>query len=386
MSRKQLPLLFVGSLVLWTIGNGVMPLMPVYAVKLGASQAATGNVLASAFLALAGGTFFSGWLADRLQRRKVLIIASGTALVPALWTMGQAGNLGVFAASFSAITFLWGVGVTLINVLAGLFAPGNERGRVFGILGLTVGLGNILGGLSVGPMVDRWGYRTMFSALALLAVLVPVVALFMQDKKTERAAARAAAEHGESPGLGRAFLQLLAAQLIVITVHGEGNIGRSLSMNGLGFAATALTSTGVIGGLVSLPFPFILGWLSDRLGRKRMMVICYASYGLTMVIYALSQSLWHFWIGSVFFSIGMISNSVGTAFVTDLVDSRVLGRGVSLFQGMFWLANVIGLAAAGYVFQSFGISPTLLASAALPAVGIILVLSIRVPERRVPAV
>ena len=80
----------------------------------------------------------------------------------------------------------------------------------------------------------------------------------------------------------------------------------------------------------------------------------------------------------------MVSNSVGTAFVTDLVDSKFLGRGVSLFQGMFWIANVIGLAAAGNVFQNLGISTAMFIGAALPLIGIVLIISIRVAKQRIP--
>jgi DHA1 family tetracycline resistance protein-like MFS transporter len=155
-------------------------------------------------------------------------------------------------------------------------------------------------------------------------------------------------------------------------------------MNNLGFAATAITSTGVIGGLAMLPFPLILGWLSDRLGRKRMMVICYASYALCMAMYALSKSLWHFWVASTLFGIGFISNSVGTAFVTDLVEPKVLGRGVSLFQGIGWIGNVIGLAVAGYAFQNLGITTAMFIGATFPLFGIVLIISIRVAKQRIP--
>ncbi|UCF97012.1 MAG: MFS transporter [Spirochaetaceae bacterium] len=380
MSRKQLLLLFFGALVLWAVGNGTMPLIPVYALKLGASQAMTGYFLAFAFLALAVGTIFAGWLSDKLQRRKLLIIVSGAMLIASLWMMGQARNYWQFAAAYAATTFLFGIAVTLINVLAGLFAADNERGRVFGVLGLSIPVGAILGGLSVGRMVDRWGYPTMFAVLALISVILPMTTIFVKDKKIEQAPNHTTTEHREKPSFGEAFIILLIAHLIVIIVHGAGNIGRSFTMHNIGFAATAMTSTAVIGGVVSLPFPFILGRLSDRLGRKLLIIICYASYGLSMIIYALSKSLWHFWIGSAFFNIGMISNTVGTAFVTDLVDSKFLGRGVSLFQGMFWTANVIGLAVAGYVFQNVGISTAMLISATLPLIGIVLVLSIRVAK------
>ena len=115
------------------------------------------------------------------------------------------------------------------------------------------------------------------------------------------------------------------------------------------------------------------------------MVSCYAALLLCMVTFAISTSLWHFWIATVFFGIGLISNSVGAAFVTDLVAPKALGRGVSLFQGMFWVAYVIGLAVSGVAFQNFGISTVLFISAALPLIGIVLIISIRAAKARVPA-
>jgi len=103
-----------------------------------------------------------------------------------------------------------------------------------------------------------------------------------------------------------------------------------------------------------------------------------------MVMFAISKSLWHFWIAATLFGIGFISNSVGNAFVTDLVEPKALGRGVSLFQGMGWFGNVIGLAVAGYAFQNLGIATAMFIGAVLPLIGIVLLISIRVAKQRIP--
>ena len=165
MSRKQLLLLFVGCLVPWTIGNGLMPLLPVYALQLGASQAVTGYYLAFAFLALAAGNLCAGWLSDMLQRRKLLLIVAGATVIPLIWVIGQVRNIWQLALATAAVWFLLGIATAVITIITGLFASEDKRGTVFGFLGLTMGLGAILGGLTVGPMIDRWGYPTMFSVL-----------------------------------------------------------------------------------------------------------------------------------------------------------------------------------------------------------------------------
>ena len=152
-------------------------------------------------------------------------------------------------------------------------------------------------------------------------------------------------------------------------------------MDSLGFSAAALTSTSVISGAVSLPFPFVLGWLSDRLGRKRMMVICYTAFLLSVLILAFSKSLWHFWMVMILSKTGLVCNSVGATFVTDLAEPKALGRGVSLFQSMGWLSLTIGFVVAGNAFQSLGIATTSLISVTLPVIGIILIMLIQVKKQ-----
>jgi MFS family permease len=387
VSRKQLALLFFCSAVSWAVGSGLTPVLPVYALAAGASPAVAGYYLSLAFAALAGGTFLGGWLVDALQRRKLLMIVFGAAVAPLLWAMGRAATLPGVTAATAAAWFMLGMVGPPGLALAGLSAPEDRRGKIFGILGLSGGVGTMVGGLIVGPLVDRWGYPSMFTVLALFYLAYPVGALFLEEKRIEPVpkAAAAAPEHGEGPRLGRAFFLLLLAQLAVIVVHGTGTIGRSLAMSGLGLSAAALTGAVSIGALVGLPFPFILGWSSDRLGRKAVMMLCYGLYLAAMVVFAVSRSMWHFWAATMLMAVGQDSTTVGSAFVTDLVPPEALGRGLSLFNGVFWVGMVAGLAGSGYAIQSLGVTTTMLVSAALPVLGIGLLASIREARARAAA-
>jgi hypothetical protein len=51
MSKKQLFALFVCSLVPYVVGNGLLPLLPVYAAHLGAESAEAGYYLSISYLA-----------------------------------------------------------------------------------------------------------------------------------------------------------------------------------------------------------------------------------------------------------------------------------------------------------------------------------------------
>lgn len=60
MPTCQLILLFLCSLIPWMTGSGMMPLLPVFAARLGASSAASGAFLAVAYFAITLGGAFGG--------------------------------------------------------------------------------------------------------------------------------------------------------------------------------------------------------------------------------------------------------------------------------------------------------------------------------------
>ena len=57
MTRKQLIALFVCNMIPVLVGSTLLPLLPVYAGKLGADDATNGIYLAASFASLAFGTF-----------------------------------------------------------------------------------------------------------------------------------------------------------------------------------------------------------------------------------------------------------------------------------------------------------------------------------------
>ena len=275
MSKKQLFTLFICGLLPETVGAGMTPLLPVYATELGATPAVAGYYLSFSFLALAIGTVSAGWLSDRLQRRKMLVIVSGMMSVPAVWLLGRATNVWYLTALSATWYFLAGMTVTLISILAGLFAEETERGRVFGILALTYPVGALIGGLPAGSIADRWGYPTMFAVLSLFGILWPLTGLLLKDKEVARVQRGETATAGERPGLGGSFYLLFLTSLVAYVASFIFFMGRSLAMNDLGFGATAISSAGAIGGAATLPLPPLVGWLSDRVGRKQFLILGY---------------------------------------------------------------------------------------------------------------
>jgi MFS family permease len=382
MAKKQLLALFFSSLIIWIVGAGLLPLLPVYATQLGATPNIVGYYLAIVYSVLTAGTMVAGWLSDKLQQRKKLIIVAGTMGIPVVWLIGQAANIWQLTVLTAMLWFLGGMSITLVMILTGLFADKTKRGKSFGILSMTGPLGLIIAGLTHGPLADRWGYPIMFAVLSFMWALSPLIAILLEDKVVEPVQRDRVPGTNAKPNLGGMFFLLFSASILASVAVFIGRLGVSLTMNDLKFAATAISSTGAIGGAVALPIPPLIGWLSDRIGRKSLLALFYLGGSTGMLIIIVSKSLWHFWVASsLILTLTAVNRAVGAAFVSDLIQQESAGRGISLISSARWIGAVIGFAFAGFAFQFFGMRNALIMGALLPLLGSLLLIPIQYAEK-----
>ena len=373
MSKKQILSLFVCNLGIWTVGNGLLPLLPLHAKQLGADPAVAGYYLAFSYLALTAGALSAGWVSDWLNRRKLPLLLTGLVAIPATWLMGQATDILGLTIMTAVLWFCGGLGLALVGILTGLSAGAGERGKVFGILSLTSGLGALIGGLSTGYIVDRWGFPTMFAGLAGFLILWPLAAIFAAEKEVKQTRQKA-----KAPGLGGTFYFLFAASLVAAITGFIVLLARSLMMNDLGFNAMEISSTGAIGGIVTLPLPLLVGWLSDRKGRKYFLYLGYLAGLISVCVLVFSSALWNFWIVVVLQSFSSSVNSpIGNALATDLLPPLALGKGLALFSAAGWIGGVLGFAGGGYALKSLSFTPTLIIGICLTLVAIGLLIPVR---------
>jgi predicted MFS family arabinose efflux permease len=352
MRNKQQTILFSANLILFFTGTGLFPLLPLYAGRFEASQTMIGIFLA----ALSGMNAVGALLASRLLARfsaKQLFIAAAAVGVPALFILAQASVFWLAMAAGVTLWFSGGFVSALLNVLTGLSAEGEARGRAFSMLFLASSVATVLGGTSVGALVSWLGYASTFMILAVIWGLIPVLGLFLAN--VEAAKTETATSAAPATALGRPFNLLLVSFLAVTAAVQMGNLMALLGMQAARFSPMAISSTTVVSGLASIPMALYAGSLSKRIGRQRLLLLSYLLVILTVIFLTGAAHLWHFSTGITLLLLAMtLVRPAVMALASDLLESRALQRGLPLLEAGVMGVGVASSAVTGYLLETFG--------------------------------
>ena len=357
LKNKQLVYLFLCNFSILFIGFGLFPLLPLYAAEFGASSSFIGFYLAITYIAISIGSILAGQLSERLPRKQ-LFIAAGLLGTPAIYLLGQANSLWQVVLLTAMVWFAGGIGLSISNVLTGLHTTSSTRGKDFGMLALASPLGALIGGLVIGRLVALGGYPLMFSVVAVVWTMFPVLAWKkVQDKPTCIPAGKNTQAISPNHRIGTPFLFLLGTVFLASMTVSVGRMGISMAMKGQEFSAVEISTINAFGGLSTIPITLLIGTLSDRLGRKRFLLVGYLmGLGGTLLLIG-AQSLWQFWLlSSLTLASRSVISSMAPAYATDLLSRRALGKALPLAGTMNWVSGVIGFAGSGYVLDAFGAS------------------------------
>lgn len=374
MGRSYLVGPFICLVAVWTFGNGTLPLLPLYAMELGASKQISGLFLSFAFLCLALGNGIPAILPKSFRSQRLLVLAVALPLTLLCWLAGRVTTALQLTLVTGASWFCGGVIFSQTATLVGFIAPTEDRGTAFGILGMTNGFGSLLGGLSVGYIADRLGYGGVFGILAGFSLLIIVGGFLLPSSPSvplSDAAGGSPREEAGRTGLG--FALLLVAMFLTALVNATGNLGRSFLMAEGSFSKSAITLTAAIIGLAGLVFSFLMGRLADRIGRRAVLIASIAVTGASLLLLGFASREWQFYIFAALFGFLSVATAIAPAYVVD-VEPRNVGRSVSLVQSSFWVGSILGMGATGVAAARLGTSNAVLVSCAFPAAAAILLL------------
>ena len=376
MKKRLLIPLFVINFIVYFVGAGLLPLLPLYARGFGISATGIGFYIAFIFAAITLGTAVTARLSYSFSTR-VLLLFSGLMGIPALALLGRSSAFWQVVLLTAVVWFLAGMGTALVNIQAGLHAPRDKRGKSFGIMFLALPLASLTAGLSVGRLIDWQSFRFMFDALAVLWALWPVMAVLGPNEKPNAGSGKleTAVRRGK-PAFSTVFYLLVATTLLSATTYYLTRLGTTFSMSAQGFTAGAISGISSIGGLMAIPTTYLIGSLSDRLSRKTIIILGYSFAVLATLTMSVASNLWLFALAtSLLYMSRSINGSVAPALATDLLSRESLARGLSYLGAVNWMAGVFGSAIAGFGIENMGQMNLFLLAAGLAGGAVVLMVS-----------
>ena len=162
------------------------------------------------------------------------------------------------------------------------------------------------------------------------------------------------------------IILLMGAILLSMTTVNTARLALPLLMNSLQYTPRDVTTANVVAGLITLPFAYSLGTLSDRMGRKTVLSMGYLLAGAAVLVLFVAGPLWQFWLAAALMLIAMtVSGSVASAFATDLLSQGVLVRVLPWINSVGFVAGILGFSGAGILIDSIGMQGLLGISALL---------------------
>jgi MFS family permease len=308
------------------------PLIASIAVKLGQISVAgdkaadLGAILApGAFAALVAAPIF-GALSDRTKsrfgRRKLWIVFGASVMGAGLATMALGTSLLALGAGWLLVQIGANAALAATNALLPDLVPEHQRGKVSALMGIALSLA-----LLAGPYLTQFTSHNNLLMFLAPWVMCPVAAILLfgtfKDRPAGALPAFGLADLGRTfwvnpvkfPDFGWAFLSRFLVFMGVayfltyqfIFLSDQLKLDEAAALKALGLSQLITT-------VVTISFTLLSGWLSDRIGRRKPVVLAAGLVvALGLLIIATSTSMSQFLIGAAIYGVGQ-----GVYFAVDM--------------------------------------------------------------------
>lgn len=305
---------------------------------------------------------FSGWLSDKLRARKWLAVAGYGLSTVAKPFFYFANSWGVVAGVRWADRVGKGVRTAPRDALVADSIDDRHRGLAFGfhraadtggaLLGLLIALLVVWLTQSFSQRLGRSAFQTVVLISLIPAVLaVLALAIGAQDVtvKEKRQAPRITFK-----GLGRPFLVFM----VIVGIFDLGNSSDAFLV--LRAQERGLNVLGVLGMLATFNLVYTLvstpaGSLSDRVGRRRVIVGGWLVYALIYLGFALAGTGWHVWVLYALYGVYYgLAYGTTKAMVADIVAPELWGTAYGTYNAVLGVLDFPASLIAGLLWDGVG--------------------------------
>jgi MFS family permease len=326
----------------------LLPTAPFHILALGGSQLEAGLFLGFLTYASAASAPITGAIADRIGKRRVLIVASLAITVFSL-LYAWAPSYQVILALVLVHGVFWSGLLSSSNSYALDIIPISRRAEGLGYTGFAS-----VFGVAVAPWIGLWlfdhgGWRTLCIEAAVLNLIMAAIAWWLPpDKRHIHSGSMHPRDLVEWP-------VLIGAVTLFLYSFSYGAITSFVAVyaDSVGVAPRALYFTAFCLTIIATR-PFI-GRRADRFGHARLIVPCLALIVIGVWTLALAHTRTMFIVSAILFGVGF--GSAYPIFVAHLmqhVEARRRGATFGALIGAFDTGIGTGSIAVGWISEHYG--------------------------------
>ncbi|MFH4399521.1 multidrug effflux MFS transporter [Vibrio diabolicus] len=330
------------------------PALSSIALSFDVNHAQAAQTLSIYFLAFAIGVVVWGVLADKLGRRPTMLIG--------LFIYGFASSLATQTESFAVVmaaralsAFGIAVGSVVTQTMLRDAFDGQELSKVFSLMGMGISISPVVGMLLGGQLTGLGGYRYVFFALFLIAlVLLAYNVIKLPETQKEQTPVRLRQLSWKMVRDARIWRSGLLVALYNIALFSYYQLG-AFTFSALGYSSEQFGYSGIVLGLGTLLGSYLnKSLVSKNVLKNQLLWLSAVLLSLGSVgVLILSQSIW--FVAPMM----LVVMSYGIAIPNILSDALVdykqqVGSAGALFGLMYYIMIGTGLAMAGTV-QNLGV-------------------------------
>jgi len=355
--------------------------LPAFLVSLGAGPAQLGLIEGLAESVASFAKLFSGYLTDRIDRRKPLVVAGyfvANAVKPLLAVVGAWWHILLIRF---ADRLAKGVRGAPRDVMVAESVPKERLGSAYGLIQSMDSAGAIAGPLAALGLLARFGIRGVFWAAAIPGALCVMVALFgiretkrrSQNNSDLKPVSKSAVVPGVSTGgLPPSFYMVL----IAVTLFSLGNSSDMflvMRAQNVGIPVALAPLLGLVFNVTYTLGSWPAGWFSDHFSRRWIAAAGYVIFAAVYFVFGRAPSTLAIWITMAVYGLYYaLTQPVLKALVVETVGQDVRGRALGVYAFMTSVATLAASVITGELWKHYGAGVPFYFSAGLAAISAML--------------
>lgn len=335
----------------------VYPLIPLYlTMAFGATPVMVGFIEGIAESIASLLKVFSGYISDRFQRKKAIAFCGyATGVIYKIALLFATSWVGILAARVID-RFGKGVRTAPRDVMVSESAAQDSMGHAFGIHKMLDMAGSAIGILLAFlflKYIGERGYKLAFAISIIPVVLALLMFAFIKENKVHQPKER---EHfWKNISQLDKQLKLYLAVTFLFTLGNSSNSFLLLRAVDAGFSSSNAVLLYFIYTAVASLLAIPCGKLSDRVGRKYLLVAGYVTFALVYLGFAVCMNqaamVFIFVLYGVFTA---MTTGVERAFIAEIAPPQLKGTMLGLHSTLAGIALLPASVVAGFLWQNVG--------------------------------